>query len=69
MSADIRYAGGAAQHIQILLARRMPAKSVTRLLNRTTQGDAQILDTLRRERAAWRYTGLDNSSSALRDDL
>ena len=62
MSADIRYAGSAAQHIQILLVPRMAAKSVAGLLNRTTQGDAQILHTLRRERAAWRYTGLDNSS-------
>ena len=62
MSADIRYAGGAAQHIQILLARRMPAKCAAAQLHRTTHGKARILDTLRRQHPAWRYTGLDNSS-------
>jgi len=62
MSADIRYTGGAAQHIHILSARRTPANLVTERLNRTTQGKARILDTLRRQHPAWRYTGLDNSS-------
>ena len=62
MSADIRYTGGAAQHIHILSARRTPANLVTERLNRTTQGKARILDTLRRKHPAWRYTGLDNSS-------
>jgi len=61
MSADIRYAGAAAQHIQILSARRTPANLVIERLNRTTQGKARILDTLRRQHPAWRYTGLDNS--------
>ena len=61
MSADIRYAGGAAQHIQIRSARRTPANLVIDRLDRTTQGKARILDTLRRKHPAWRYTGLDNS--------
>jgi hypothetical protein len=62
MSADTGYAGGAAQDIQIRPARRMPAKLLAERLNRTTQGKARILDTLRRQHPAWRYTGLDNSS-------
>ena len=62
MSADIKYAGGAAQHIQILSARRLPANLMAGRLNRTTQSKARILDTLRRQHPAWRYTGLDNSS-------
>jgi hypothetical protein len=64
MSADIRYAGGAAQHIQIPPVRRTPANLIEERPNRTTQRQARILDTLRRQHPAWRYTGLDNSSYA-----
>ena len=62
MSADIRYAGVAAQHIRTLSARRTPANLVIERVNQTTHGNARILDTLRRQHPAWRYTGLDNSS-------
>ena len=62
MSANIGYAGGAAQHIRILSARGVPAKYVARRLDRNIVGKARILDTLRRQRPARRYTGLDNSS-------
>src|SRR5207244_5286155 len=58
-----RAAGGAAQHIQILSAQRTPANLVTERLNRTTQGKARILDTLRRQHPAWRYTGLEDRKS------
>jgi hypothetical protein len=62
MSADIGYAGGAAQDIQILSAQGMPAKCVPARFDRSTDGKARILDTLRSQRPAWRYAGLDNSS-------
>jgi hypothetical protein len=62
MSADTGYAGAAAQHIQILSAHRMPANLMAARPNRTIQGKARILDTLRRLHPALRYTGLDNSS-------
>jgi hypothetical protein len=40
----------------------MPAKCVPARFDRSTDGKARILDTLRSQRPAWRYAGLDNSS-------
>ena len=42
MSADIRYAGVAAQHIQTLSVRRTPANLVIERLNQTTHGNEPV---------------------------